>query len=139
MFKIGRYYSDGKKYPPFWMFIAPIVVFLICFPYLIKRNPSLTVIILVSFATTLILISLYSLYVAFITNSYVQKHDFHLWKKSKSPSLKERQEAGREIMSLVSQTPYLEKYEKHANKIAFVLLTIWTLIFLGIFSLIIFL
>ncbi|OHB58094.1 MAG: hypothetical protein A2Y12_07415 [Planctomycetes bacterium GWF2_42_9] len=131
MFK-RSHYSDGKRGYPFWIFIVPIIAFVLCFPYLIKGNPGLTVIILIFLFITFIIISLYELYGGFITNHYVQKHNLNLWKKSKSHSLRERQEAGKEINSLVSQIPCLEKHSNLANKIAFRLLTIWTLIFIVI-------
>lgn len=95
-------------------------------------------VILVSLAITIILALLYPLYVGLKTDRYVQKHNFQLWKKSKSHSLKERIEAGKEISAMSIQIPCLEKHVKFANKVAFALLTVWTLIFLGIFSLIIF-
>lgn len=138
MFKRNLYYSDGKKMPPFWVFIAPIAISLVVGIPLITRHPVPIAILLVSFGIILVAILLYALYGAFITGRYVQKHDFHLWKKSKSPSLRDRREASKEIRSLASQIPYLEKHVKYANKVAFILLAIWTLIFLGIFSFIIF-
>jgi len=138
MFKRNLYYSDGKKVPPFWIFILPIAIFIVFGFPLVIRYPVLLAILLVSFVITFVPILLYALYVAFITDRYVQKHDFHLWKKSKSHSLRDRREASKEIRSLASQIPYLEKHVKYANKVAFILLAIWTLIFLGIFSFIIF-
>lgn len=138
MFKRNLYYSDGKKVPPFWIFILPIAISLVFGFPLVKRYPVLLAILLVSFVITFIPILLYALYGAFITNRYVQKHDFHLWKKSKSHSLRDRREASKEIRSLASQIPYIEKHVKYANKVAFILLAIWTLIFLGIFSFIVF-
>jgi hypothetical protein len=138
MFKKKLYYSDGKKASPFWIFIAPIAIFLVFGFPLITKYPVPIVILLVSFAITFIIISLYALYTGLKTDRYVQKHDFQLWKKSKSHSLRDRREASKEIRSLSLQVPYLEKYVKYANRIAFILLTIWTLIFLGIFSFIIF-
>ena len=138
MFKRNRYYSDGTRTPPFGLFIIPVAIFLVCLPYLANKSPLLMFIILASLGIAIILASLYPLYGGFKINHYVQKHNFQLWKKSKNPSLKERMDASKEINSLVMQTPCLEKYLKHGNKIAFILLIIWTLIFLGIFSFIIF-
>ena len=137
MFKKKLYYSDGKKAPSFGIFIAPIAISFGCVP-LITKYPVPIAILLVSFVITFIPILLYALYGAFITDRYVQKHDFHLWKKSKNHSLRKRREAEKEINSLVMQTQCLEKHVKYANKVAFILLAIWTLIFLGIFSFIVF-
>ena len=137
MFKRTLYYSDGKKMPPFWLFIAPIVISLVVGIPLVTRYPVPIAILLVSFVIIFISILLYALYGAFITNRYVQKHDFQLWKKSKSSSLRERREASKQINSLIMQTPRLEKSLKRANTVAFMLFVIWTLLFLGIFLFII--
>ena len=138
MFKKKLYYSDSKKVSPFWIFILPIAIFLVVGFPLVTKYPVPIAILLVSFAITVILASLYPVYVGLKTDRYVQKHKFSLWKKSKSHSLRDRREASKEIRSLASQIPYLEKHVKYANKVAFILLAIWTLIFLGIFSFIIF-
>ena len=138
MFKKKLYYSDGKKMPPFWIFIAPIAISLVVGIPLVTRYPVPIAIVLVSFIIAIILSGLCCAYVGFKIDRYVQKHDFHLWKKSKRHSFRDRREASKEIRSLASQIPYLEKHEKYANKVAFILLTVWTLIFLGVFSFIVF-
>ncbi len=134
MFKRNLYYSDGKKVPPFWIFIAPIAIFFVCIPYLAKKNLPLMFAILASLAIILIFASLGFLYVGLRIDRYVQKHDFQLWKKSKSHSFKDRREAGKAMTAMSMRTPCLEKHVRYANKVAFILLTIWTLISLGIFS-----
>lgn len=138
MFKRKLYYSDGKKVPPFWIFILPIAIFIVFGFPLVTKYPVLIAIVLISFFITFILLLLCFLYVGLKIDRYIQKHNFHLWKKSKSHSLRDRREASKEIKSLSMQIPSLEKSSKYANKIAFILLIIWTVIFLGIFSFIIF-
>ena len=128
----------GKKVISFKIFIAPITVFLVCIPYLAKKNLLLTFIILASLAITLILASLGLMFVSLKADRYIQKHDFQLWKKTKSHSLKDRMEAGKAISSIYTQVPCLAKTSEFANNIAFVLLTSWTVIFLLILSFIIF-
>ena len=138
MFK-RLYYSDGKKAPTFGIFIAPIAISIVIGIPLITKYPVPIAILLVSFVIIFIPILLYALYGAFITDRYLQKHNFHLWKKSKRTSLKDRMEASKEIKSLSMQIPYLEKNKQYADKIIFILFAIWTFIFLVIFSFIIFL
>jgi len=138
MFKTNLYYSDGKKVISFGLFIVPITIFLVFLLPLATKYPALIAILSVSFAITFVLLLLCCLCVGLKTDRYVQKHNFQLWKKSKSHSLKERREAAKAINSMSMQIPYLEKYLKYLNKIAFILFTIWTLIFLAIFSFIIF-
>jgi hypothetical protein len=136
MLKKYRYYSDGTKVPSFWIFIAPIAISFGCVP-LITKYPVPIAIVLVSFGIIFILSGLCCVYVGFKVDRYVQKHDFHLWKKSKMHSYRDRREASKEIRSLASQIPYLEKNKKYADKIIFTLFSIWTLIFLVIFSFIV--
>jgi hypothetical protein len=138
MFKKKLYYSDGKKVPPFWVFIAPVAISLVVGIPLVTRYPIPIAIVLGFFIVVIILSGLCYAYVGFKIDRYVQKHDFHLWKKSTRHSYRDRREASKEIRSLVSQIPYLEKHEKYANKVTFILLSIWTLIFLGVFSFILF-
>jgi len=137
MFKNNLYYSDGKKVTSFGLFIAPIAISIVSFP-LIAKYPVLIATILVSLAATIILSSLCFSLMGLKANRYFKKNHFQLWKKSKSRSFWERREAQKEINSMVLQIPYLEKPFRYANKIAFILFVIWTLIFLGIFSFIIF-
>jgi hypothetical protein len=138
MFGRNRYYSNGEKAPSFGLFIVPIAVFVVFGFPLITRYPVLVAIPLISFCIAFVLILLCCLYVGVKIDSYVLKHDFQLWKRSKSYSLKERREAGKVIDAITMQTPYLEKYVRYANKLAFISLTIWTIIFLICFSFIIF-
>jgi len=139
VFNKRLYYSDGKKVTSFGLFIVPVaILFVFLLPLGIKNHPILVAAAFVSLAITVILSSLGFLYVGLRIDRYVQKHDFQLWKKSKSPSFKDRREAGKAMNAMSMQTPYLEKYVKYANRIAFTLLTIWTLMFLGIFSFIVF-
>lgn len=134
----NSYHPDGKRAISFKVFIVPIAIFLVCVPYLAKKDMPLMFVILISLAITLIFSSLGLLYVGLKADRYLQKNDFQLWKKSKSPSLKERREAGKAISAIYMQVPCLAKPFKLANNIAFVLLIIWTIVFLGIFSFIIF-
>jgi hypothetical protein len=120
------------------IFIAPIAIFLVCVPYLANRNIPLTFIILASLAFVIILASIGLLYVGLKIDRYVQENDFQLWKRSKSHSLKERIEAGKAIKTMSMHVPQLEECVKKVDKIAFVLLAIWTTIFLLILSFIIF-
>jgi len=138
MFKKNRYYSDGTKVQSFGIFIAPIAISIVIGIPLVKKYPVPIVIVLVSFVITIILVSLCSLYVGLKMERYVQKHNFQLWKKLRSHSLRDRTKAARESKSLSLQIPYLIKNKKYADKIIFTLFAIWTLIFLGIFSFIIF-
>lgn len=138
MFKRNRYYSDGKKIPPFWIFILPITISFTVGFFLLKKYPIPIAILFVSFCITFVLLSLRLFYGGVKQERYFQKHNFQLWKKSYRRSLRERQEAAKEMGSLVKQITYLEKSLKSENKFAFILLTIWTLIFIVIFSLIIF-
>lgn len=138
MFGRNRHYLDATKTYPFWIFIAPFTIFLVVGIPLVTKYPVPIAILLVSLLIIFVPILLYGLYGAFITGRYVQKHDFQLWKKSKSASLKDRREAEKAINAMCMRTPYLEKHMRYANKVAFIVLTIWTLVFLGIFSFIIF-
>ena len=123
--------------PPFWIFIAPIaMLFLFLLPLRAQNQPIIVAAALVSLAITVILSSLYYIYIGFKTDRYIEKHNFQLWKKSKSSSFRERREAGKTISSM--RIPCLEKHIKYANIIAFILFLIWMLIFLGIFSFIVF-
>jgi hypothetical protein len=131
-------YSVGKKVPPFWIFILPIAIFLVFGFPLVTKYPVPIAVLLIALFITFVLILLCCLYVGLKTDHYVQKHDFRLWKKSKSHSLKERMEAAKEIKALSMQVPDLERCSYYTNGIAFVLLTIWTIIFLLILSFIIF-
>jgi hypothetical protein len=131
-------HPDGKKTISFKMFVVPIAIFLVSVPYLAKKNLPLMFVILASLAITLILASLGLLYASLKANRYIQKHDFQLWKKIKSHSLKDRMEAGKAMSSIYMQVPCLAKPLELANNIAFVLLTIWTIGFILILSLIIF-
>ncbi len=134
-----KHYSDGEKTPPFWIFIAPITITItVGFP-LVKKYPLPIAILLLSFVITFIFISLCFLYVGLKIDRYIQIHHFQLWKKTKNHSHKVRREAGKEIVDLISQTPCLEKHQKYEDKISFILLSIWTLIFFGVFSFIVFL
>jgi hypothetical protein len=98
-----------------------------------EKNPLLAFIAFFSFGITVILVSIYPIYAGIKTDSYVQKNDFQLWKKSKSTSFKDRREAGKAIKAIDMQVPYLAKRTKLAHKIAFILLTIWSISFLCIF------
>lgn len=138
MFQRNLYYSDGKKAPSFKLFIVPVVIFLTFLLPSIKKYPALISIVFATFGVTIILSSLCLLYVALKTERYVQKHDLQLWEKSKSHSFKDRREAGKAMRSMSMQIPCLEKSLKYANKIAFALLLIWTLIVFGVSSFIIF-
>ncbi|MFC1677441.1 hypothetical protein ACFL3G_10325 [Planctomycetota bacterium] len=138
IFKSNRYFSDGKKVLPFWIFIAPIIISLVVGIPLVTKYPIPITILLVSFVIIIILASLCLLYEGVKIERYVQKHNFQLWKKSKSHLYRDRREASKEMKSLSTQIPHLERYSKYINRIAFTLLTIWTLIFIGIFSFIIF-
>jgi len=138
MFRRNLYHPYGKKPISFKVFIVPIAIFLVCVPYLAKKNLPLMFVILISLVVTLIFASLGLLYVGLKAGRYLKKHDFQLWKKSKSHSLRERMEAGRTVSTVYMQLPCLAKPLEFANKIAFVLLTIWTIMFLVIFSFVIF-
>jgi hypothetical protein len=94
--------------------------------------------LIVSFIVVFVPIGLYGIYGSFIVDRYVQKHDFQLWKKSKSASLKDRREAWKAIQAMCMRTPCLEKHMRYADRLAFTLLSIWTLIFLGVLLYIIF-
>ncbi len=128
---------SGEKVISFKVFIVPIAFFLVSLPYLAKKNLPLTFAIFVSLAITLILASLGLFYVSLKADRYIQKHEFQLWKKTKSHSLKDRMEAGKAISSIYVQVPCLAKTLKFANNIAFVLLVIWTITFLLILSFIV--
>jgi hypothetical protein len=136
MFRKNLHYLDGKKVESFGLFIAPIVITLMSFP-LIHKYPVPFAIVLVSLGITIILSSLSFLLTSFKANSYLKKYHFQLWKKYRSRSFRERREAQKEINSMVLQIPQLEKPFKYSNNIAYILFVIWTLIFLGIYSLII--
>lgn len=136
MFRKNLHYSNGKKVESFGLFIVPVVITLMSFP-LIPKYPVPVSIVIVTLAVTIILSSLCFLLMGLKMDSYLKKHNFHLWKKSKSFSLKERTKASKEKDSLVMQIPCLEKLLKIVNKIAFILFVVWTLIFLVIYSLII--
>jgi hypothetical protein len=139
MLKINHCYSDKRRISISFglLFIVPIAILSIFFlPFGIEKQPLLIAAACVSLTINSIFAVLYALYVGLKADRYVQKHDFHLWKKSKSHSLRERREAARAIDSM--QIPSLEKSFRYANKIAFFLLVVWTLIFFGVFSFIIF-
>ena len=136
MFEKNLHYSNGKKIEPFWLFIAPMVITFMSFP-LIDKYPVPFAIVLVFLFATIILSGLCFFLTGLKANSYLKKHQFKLWKKSKSRSFWERREAQKEIHSMTLQIPQLEKLYKFSNKIAFILLSIWTLIFLVVYSLII--
>ena len=138
MFKRNLYYSDGTKVPPFWIFIAPVILLIVPGFPLVTKHPVPLAILLVSFVITFILIAFYFAYVDFITDRYLQKHDFKLWKRTKKSSHRERRQAAKEIESLSRQIPYLIKNKKRVDKVIFILFVIWTLIFLGIFLFIVF-
>lgn len=138
MFKRNLYYSDGTKVPPFWIFIAPVILLIVPGFPLVTKHPVPLAILLVSFVITFILIAFYFAYVDFITDRYLQKHDFKLWKRTKKSSHRERRQAAKEIESLSRQIPYLEKHVKYRNKFAFILLSIWTLILFVILVFILF-
>lgn len=138
MYRRNLWHLNDKKTISFAVFIAPIAIFVLSVPYLAKKNLPLMVLMMASLGVALILASLCTFYVGLKADRYVQKHDFQLWKKSKSHSLKDRIEAGRSINAMCMRTPCLEKHMRYANKLAFTLLSIWTLIFLGVFSFIIY-
>jgi hypothetical protein len=138
IYKGNSCFLIGKKAISFMIFIIPVAIFLLCIPFLIKKNPPLTFIFLASLAITIIISSSGLLYASIKVERYFQTHDFHLWKKLKSCSLKDRMEAAKAINHLSTQVPELDRCLKHANKIAFILLTTWTIIFLICFSFIIF-
>ena len=138
MFRRKHRLRYGSKTYPFAIFIAPITISLVVGIPLVTEYPVPIATLLVSLIIVFIPILLYGLYGAFITDRYVQKHDFQLWKKAKSPSLKDRREAEEAINALCMRTPCLERRMTYANKLAFTVLTIWTLIFLGVFLFIIF-
>lgn len=135
MFGKNLHYSNGKKVEPFGLFIAPMVITFMSFP-LIDKYPVPFSIVLVSLFATIILSSLSFLLTSPKANSYLKKHHSQLWAKRYSRSFRERWEARREIHSMILQVPQLEKLYKLANRIAFTLLSIWTLIFLMVYSLI---
>ena len=119
----------------FKIFIVPIVVFFICLPYLARKNPLLMFITLGSFGITVILTLLYPAYASLKdrkTYLYLQEQNFALWKKSQSHSLKDRWVARKAMDAIYMQDPSLAKRMKLANKIAFILLTVWSLSFLCI-------
>ena len=132
IFKKSGYRRDKEKAISLKIFIVPIVFFLICVPYMAERKPLLAFIAFFSFGITIILVSIYPVYASLKTDSYVQKHDFQLWKKSKSASFKDRREAGKAIKAMDMQVPCLAKRMKLAHRIAFILLTTWSLVFLCI-------
>ena len=139
MFKKYLYYSEGRTVTISFglLFIVPIAVLSVFFlPLGIEKQPLLIAAACVSLVINSIFTALCASYVGLKADRYVQKHDFHLWKKSKSHSLRDRREAAKAIDSM--QIPYLEKPVKYANKVAFVLLIVWILIFLGVFSFIVF-
>ena len=136
MFRRNRERLGVKSYP-FWIFIAPITIFVaVGFP-LIPRYPIPIAVLLVTFSMIFVPLGLYGIYGSFIVGRYVRKHDFQLWKKSKSTSLKAKREAYEAIQAMCMRTPCLGKHLRYSNKLAFTLLSIWTLIFLGVFSFII--
>lgn len=138
MCRRNLWHLDDKKPISFTIFVAPIAIFVISIPYLAKKNIPLLFVMIASLGVTLILASLGLFFVGLKADRYVQKHDFPLWKKSKSHSLKDRMEAGRSINAMCMRTPCLEKRMRYANKLAFTLLAIWTLLFVGIFSFVVF-
>jgi len=138
MFERNRYYPDGTKVQSFGIFIAPVAISIVIGIPLVTRYPIPIAILIVSFGITFVLVLLCSWYAGIKANYYIQKHNFQLWKKSKSNSLRDRMEASRELESLSMQIPYLIKNRKCVDKINFILFAIWTLIFLGVFSFIVF-
>jgi len=122
----------------FGIFIAPIAISVVVGIPLVTKYPVPIAVLLASFVITFFLVLLCSLYGGLKANYYIQKHNFQLWKKLKSTSLRDRKEAARELKSLSLQIPYLIKNKKCVDKIIFILFTIWTLIFLVIFSFIVF-
>jgi len=122
----------GKQYP-FWIFIAPIALLIGAGFPLLTRHPVPIAMAMVSLVIVLVPIALHAVYGSFIVDRHVQEHDFQLWKKSKSASLKDRSEAWEAILSMCRRTPYLEKHLRYTDRLAFILLSIWTLIFLGAF------
>jgi predicted permease len=133
MLKRWLYYSKVRKSPPFGLLVVPIAICLVFVPYLAKKHPLLNVIVIVALGIIFVFLSIYGIYGAFITGRYIQKHDFQLWKKSKSSKLRERREAAKEIHATCMRTPHLEKHVRYFNKLAFVLFLIWTLIFVGVY------
>ena len=134
MFKKYLHYSNKRKVAISFglLFIVPIAVLSVFFlPLGIEKQPLLIAAVCVSLIINSVFTALCALYVGLKADSYVQKHDFKLWKKSKSTSFKERNEAGKAIDSM--QIPCLEKPLKYANISAFILLTIWALIFIVVF------
>jgi hypothetical protein len=138
MFGRNRYYSDGTKVQSFGIFIAPIAISIVIGMPLVTRYPIPIAILIVSFGITFVLVLLCSSYGAIKANYYFQKHNFQLWKKSRSHSLRDRTEAVKELESLSLQIPYLIKKRKFVDHIIFILFAIWTLIFLAVFSFIVF-
>ena len=130
-------YSDTTKKFRFGIFIIPIVISFCCI-FLIKRHPLPIAILLVSFGITIIIISLFISYAGLKINKYIQKNDFQTWKKLHSTSLRERRDAAKTVKIMSSQIPQLEEFKTKGDKIAFTLLMIWTVIFIGIISFIIF-
>jgi len=134
MFFSNRYYSDGKKVPPFWVFIVPIATFLaIGFP-LITEYPIPISLLIISFIITILFVGLFMLYEGLKVHSYLKEHNFPLWKKTRVPSYRIRREASKEIISLVSQIPQLENRKKNTDKIAFIFLSAWTIVLVGVFA-----
>jgi hypothetical protein len=122
----------------FGIFIVPIAISIVIGIPLVTKYPIPIAILIVSFGITFVLVLLCSSYAGIKANHYFQKHNFQLWKKLRSHSLRDRIEAARELKSLALQIPYLSKNRKCVDKIIFILFIIWTLIFLICFSFIIF-
>ena len=124
------------KYP-FSIFVIPVAISFGCV-FLIEKYPLPVAVLLVSFGITIIGVSLFVSYAGLKINRYIQENDFQTWKKLHSTSLRDRRDAAKIIKIMSLQIPQLEEYKRKGDKIAFILLTVWSLIFFGVISFIAF-
>ena len=130
--------SGRKKTPPFWIFIAPFTITLaVGFP-LLPKYPLPIAGLLLSLCVVFSLVFWCLIYVGLKNDSYARKHHFELWKKTKTLPLRARMEAARELTSLLSQVPSLVKLGESVNRFVFIVLAVWILIFICVFSFILF-
>lgn len=93
------------------------------FPYLASNYPAHLVVLMLSLWITVLLAGISAMLMALKTDRFAQKNYFSLWKKLRSPSLRERREAGKAISALSSQ--HLKRENKLANVVGIGFFILW--------------
>lgn len=98
------------------------------FPYLASNYPVHLVVLMLSLCITVLLASIPAMLMAAKTDRFAQKHCFSEWKKLRSPTLRERQEAGKAINALSGQ--HLKRENKLANVVGIGFFILWGVVVL---------